>query len=457
MNELFAALAEYWGPILGNANEFFAASPLPNPLISIPLLIVIDLLLMFLLERRVNARRFGATDDEPVDTIETESIEDVEIATEPPESLSLDEEPEVDFMFEEEDLEAGEETPIEPLPEAMTEAAEEPTGFEALEEPVVEEEPEPEPEPEPVEEEPKLSWLGRLRQGLSKTKDGFVSKIDALLTGRTKIDDDLFENLEEILVTGDIGISTAYKLLEAVQAKVDDEKLEDPSLIREILKDKVKEILNIENNPIDPSVASPYVMMVVGVNGTGKTTTIGKIASRLTSEGHKVLLAAADTFRAAAIEQLEVWANRSGVEIIKQKEGADPSAVAFDAIDAAIARKADVVIIDTAGRLHTKQNLMQELGKIKRVIQKKLPDAPHETLLVLDATTGQNAIIQAKEFNKATELSGMILTKLDGTAKGGCIVGIADEFKLPIRFIGIGEKIDDLRPFDAEDFVEALF
>ncbi|MCC6157030.1 MAG: signal recognition particle-docking protein FtsY [Deltaproteobacteria bacterium] len=308
-----------------------------------------------------------------------------------------------------------------------------------------------------VEEAPKLSLFQRLKQGLAKTAGGLVGKIDAILTGRSKIDEDLYADLEEALITADLGVQTAFSLLENARKLVKERKIEDMDGLRTVLKELILDIMKTEAIPLETSGAKPFVIMVVGVNGVGKTTTIGKMAAQFTREGKKVIMAAGDTFRAAAIEQLEIWSQRVGCEIIKQASGADPSAVAFDAVQAAVARGADVVLVDTAGRLHTKSNLMEELKKTKRVMGKIVPDAPHETVLVLDSTTGQNAIQQAKTFNEAIDLTGLILTKLDGTSKGGCIVGICDELNVPIRFIGIGEKIDDLRPFDAVEFVDALF
>ncbi|MCL4233296.1 MAG: signal recognition particle-docking protein FtsY [Deltaproteobacteria bacterium] len=310
---------------------------------------------------------------------------------------------------------------------------------------------------EVVEEAPKLSLFQRLKQGLAKTAGGLVGKIDAILTGRSKIDEDLDSDLEEALITADLGVQTAFSLLENARKLVKERRIEDMDGLRTVLKELILDIMKTEAIPLETSGAKPFVIMVVGVNGVGKTTTIGKMAAQFTREGKKVIMAAGDTFRAAAIEQLEIWSQRVGCEIIKQASGADPSAVAFDAVQAAVARGADVVLVDTAGRLHTKSNLMEELKKTKRVMGKIVPDAPHETVLVLDSTTGQNAIQQAKTFNEAIDLSGLILTKLDGTSKGGCIVGICDELKVPIRFIGIGEKIDDLRPFNAVEFVDALF
>ncbi|MDP8255491.1 MAG: signal recognition particle-docking protein FtsY [Candidatus Alcyoniella australis] len=323
-------------------------------------------------------------------------------------------------------------------------------------EPEAEWETEPEPEPEP---EPMLTREGlftRLKSGLSKTRGGLVGRIDRLLR-RGKIDAELFDELEEVLITADIGVQTAYRLLEHVQAQVDSGELADVDALRQALKDEIARIVSFSVQPVAWDSQHPLVLMIVGVNGVGKTTTIGKIAAQLTGQGKHVLLAAADTFRAAAIEQLEIWAQRANCDLIKQAHGADPGAVAFDAVAAAQARNADVVIVDTAGRLHTKTNLMEELKKIRRVVDKALPGAPHEVWLVLDANTGQNAINQAKMFNEMLDLSGLVLTKLDGTAKGGVIVGISNELQIPIRYIGIGEQMYDLRAFDPQQFVEALF
>jgi fused signal recognition particle receptor len=279
-----------------------------------------------------------------------------------------------------------------------------------------------------------------------------------LILGRREINDDLMEELEEILFTSDLGVSSTRELIDKVRESLDRHELDNPEKLKDALKDHIKDFLEVaEREPSRPLLNEPYVIMVIGVNGVGKTTTIGKVANLFKAQGKKVMLVAADTFRAAAIEQLTVWGERVGAEVIKQKQGADPSAVVFDAIPSAISRKADVVIIDTAGRLHTKVNLMDELQKIHRVTGRRLPGAPHEVWLVLDATTGQNAISQAEFFHKAIGVTGVILTKLDGTAKGGIVVGISHQLGIPIKFIGIGEKIDDLRPFDAGEFVEAIF
>lgn len=300
-----------------------------------------------------------------------------------------------------------------------------------------------------------MSFFSKLKEKLSKTKEGLVEKIENLIASTPKIDESFYEELEEILIQADVGAETSFYLVEELRQRVKKNKVADPAGVREELKEIIRSTLK-EGRPLNLN-GQPAVIMVVGVNGVGKTTTIGKLAAKFREEGKKVILGAADTFRAAAAEQLEVWARRAGAEIVRHAEGADPAAVAFDAVKAGCARKADVVIIDTAGRLHNKANLMEELKKVRRVIQREIPDAPHEVLLVLDATTGQNALNQARIFREAVDVSGVVLTKLDGTAKGGVIVGIAHEMDLPVLMIGVGEKIEDLRPFDRNEFVEALF
>ena len=307
-------------------------------------------------------------------------------------------------------------------------------------------------------EEEKTGFFGRLKKGLSKTNEGLVKKIDRAVLGKKQITDDLMEELEEILLTADIGVKTSYDLLELVQEKVRRKELGDAGALKNSLKEEILALLKSDEAPLEMGkVTSPFVMMVIGVNGVGKTTTIGKLASRFRSEGKKVIIAAGDTFRAAAIDQLSIWGERCQVEVIKHQDGSDPAAVAYDATVAAKARGADLLILDTAGRLHTKTNLMEELKKLKRVMTKVVPEAPHEVLLVLDAATGQNAISQAKLFNEAIGITGLALTKLDGTPKGGVVIGIADELKIPIRYIGIGEGVEDLRDFNADEFVNALF
>jgi fused signal recognition particle receptor len=305
--------------------------------------------------------------------------------------------------------------------------------------------------------EEKKGFFQRLKDGLFKTHQGMVSKIDQLISGQKKIDDHLLEELEEILITSDIGVKTTQELLEKVSEKVKRKELEDADHLKKALQEEMFRILRQQESLLNASSANPFVIMVIGVNGTGKTTTLSKMAQKFKSQGKSVLLVAGDTFRAAAIEQLEIWGQRVGCEVIKHQSGSDPSAVVFDALKAGKARHSDIIIVDTAGRLHTKVNLMEELKKIKRVMAREIPDSPHEILLVLDATTGQNAISQAKMFNRELGVTGIALTKLDGTAKGGILVSISDELKIPIRYIGIGEKAEDLREFNARDFVDALF
>ncbi|MBQ3417201.1 MAG: signal recognition particle-docking protein FtsY [Ruminococcus sp.] len=300
-----------------------------------------------------------------------------------------------------------------------------------------------------------MGLFSKIKESLKKTRKGVVDQIDALLKSFTKIDEELFEELEEILVMGDVGVATAEKICDELRDRVKQKGITDPFQIKVELQTVTWEMLTGGNEMhID---TKPSVILVIGVNGVGKTTSIGKLASFYQKQGKKVLLAAADTFRAAAIDQLKIWAERADVDIICQGEGSDPAAVVYDAISAAKARGADLVIVDTAGRLHNKKNLMDELAKIRRIIDRELPDADKESLLVLDATTGQNAVNQASEFAKATGITGIILTKLDGTAKGGVVMAIKDGLGIPVKFIGVGEKIDDLQPFDADDFTLALF
>ena len=297
----------------------------------------------------------------------------------------------------------------------------------------------------------------RLKNRLGKTREKISGSIDRMTFGK-QIDEDTLDELEEVLVTADLGVATTMELIDGLRGKVKRKELTDTEALKKALQQSISELLDrASNEPTDRSANNPHVIMVVGVNGVGKTTTIGKLAHQFTKEGRQVLLAAGDTFRAAAAEQLSIWSERTGAPIVKQQHGADPSAVAYDAVDAAINRGRDLLLIDTAGRLQTKVNLMDELRKIHRVVGKRLEGAPHEVLLVLDATTGQNALSQAKLFNEAVKVDGVVLTKLDGTAKGGIVVAIASELKLPIRYVGLGEGIDDLRPFDPEDFAEALF
>ncbi|HCW04209.1 MAG TPA: signal recognition particle-docking protein FtsY [Clostridium sp.] len=300
------------------------------------------------------------------------------------------------------------------------------------------------------------NFFDKLKNGLSKTKSSFTDKITEVLKFTVTIDDDMYEELEELLITADIGMDTTMETIDNLKLKIKEEKLKDPAGVMDLLKEVISEQLKSSNKK-DILAGEQNVLLIIGVNGVGKTTSIGKIANLYKNNGKKVLLAAADTFRAGAIEQLEVWSKRSGVDIVKQQEGADPAAVVYDAIQAAKARKTDLLICDTAGRLHNKKNLMDELSKVNRVIQREYGEANINTLLVLDATTGQNAIIQAKQFKEVCDLDGIILTKLDGTAKGGVVIAIQRELNIPVYFIGVGEGIDDLQEFDAKMFVDALF
>jgi fused signal recognition particle receptor len=311
--------------------------------------------------------------------------------------------------------------------------------------------------PDPVQKE-------TLDQGLEKTKQTFFSKITRLLVGKSRVDQDVLDNLEELLITADVGVETTLKIIERIETRVSKDRVINSEELNQILREEIIALLeenaaNFEGQlKVDkPTDGNPYVLMVVGVNGVGKTTTIGKLAYQMKQAGLKVVLGASDTFRAAAVDQLIIWADRVGVPIVQQGMGADPASVAFDALQSAKAQNADVVIIDTAGRLHNKVNLMQELSKIKRVMDKVVPNAPHEILLVLDGSTGQNAYEQAKQFAQATDINALAVTKLDGTAKGGVVIGISDQMKIPVKYIGVGEKMQDLQLFDRKAFVETLF
>jgi fused signal recognition particle receptor len=301
-----------------------------------------------------------------------------------------------------------------------------------------------------------------LDSGLSMTKESVFKKLSRAVIGKSKVDDEVLDNLEEVLITSDVGVETTLKIIERIEKRVAADKYMGTSELNNLLRDEIAALLE-ENNSDDvenfdlPQSGEPYVIMIVGVNGVGKTTTIGKLAYQFKEAGKKVVLGAADTFRAAAIDQLQIWADRVGVPLVKQMMGADPASVAYDTVASAKAQGADVVIIDTAGRLHNKVNLMNELSKIKKVMQKVIPNAPHEVLLILDGSTGQNAFEQAKQFTKATEVTAMALTKLDGTAKGGVVIGISDQFKIPVKYIGIGEKMEDLQIFRRREFVDSLF
>ena len=358
---------------------------------------------------------------------------------------------EVEPEVEEEPIEVEpevEEKPVEVEPELKEELVET--------EPVVEEEPiEAEPTVEEPVQEKKLGFFAKIKSGLSKTRDNILSSVDNVLKSFVKIDEDLFEELEEALIMADIGVETSLYIIEKLREKVKDERVTDPSEVKGLLVNVISEILEKDDEPLN--MPSPTVILVIGVNGVGKTTTIGKLAHNYMTEGKTVLLAAADTFRAAAIDQLQIWGDRNNCEVIKHQENSDPAAVVFDAVNAAKARKTDILICDTAGRLHNKKNLMEELRKIAKVIDREYPEAHTEVFLVLDATTGQNAIQQAKLFKEVANITGLVLTKLDGTAKGGIVLAIKHDMNIPVRYIGVGEQINDLQPFNSKDFSKALF
>ena len=303
--------------------------------------------------------------------------------------------------------------------------------------------------------------MGIFDKGVQKTNLNFFQKLGRAIVGKSKVDDDVLDALEEALLSSDMGVDTTLKVIENLEDRVEKDKYVSMDELVDLIRDEIGKLLNVngEEAPVQPFDFSkkPYVMLVVGVNGVGKTTTIGKLASMLTAQGKKVVIGAADTFRAAAVEQLTIWAERAGVDIVKQAMGADPASVAFDTVKSAVAKEADVVLIDTAGRLHNRIDLMNELTKIRNVIRRVVPDGPHEVLLVLDGSTGQNAFVQAKEFSRATDVTALAVTKLDGSAKGGVVVGIVDQFRFPIKFLGIGEGIDDLKVFDKKEYVNSLF
>ena len=373
---------------------------------------------------------------------EVETVEEVNHATE---EVSLDSSVEVKEQVEEiqeikEEEVAAETEEVETIDES-TEVVEE----EIVEEVVKEK-----------TEEVKVSLFERLKQGLTKAKQGITDKVDQVLKSYTKVDEDLLEEIEEILITADVGVETTMYIIDKLTDAIKTKKITDPQDVKGELKLIIEEILTNDNSTLDVS-HSPSIIIMVGVNGVGKTTTIGKLASRYKKEGKKVLIAAGDTFRAAAIDQLEVWANRSGVDIIKHQEGADPGAVIFDSIKAAKARNIDLLICDTAGRLHNKANLMNELSKVFKIVDREYPEAKKEVLLVVDATTGQNAVSQAKSFKQVCDITGLVLTKLDGTAKGGVILAVKSEVDVPVKLIGVGEKMEDLQDFDAKAFSDALF
>ena len=302
-----------------------------------------------------------------------------------------------------------------------------------------------------------MGLFDKLKGKLQKTKQGFVDKVTELVTGYKRVDDEFFERLEEVLIEADVGVNTAMDLTKRLRQRIYSERISEMDRVNQVIQEELAGLLEYENNAINLSKHKPTIIMVVGVNGVGKTTTIGKLAYNFKEQGKKVVLAAGDTFRAAAIEQLAIWAGRANADLIKHQEGSDAAAVAYDAVQAGISRKADIVLIDTAGRLHNKVNLMNEIGKVKKVISRSKEDAPNEVLLVLDATTGQNAISQAKTFKEVVDVTGIVLTKLDGTAKGGVIFSIKEELGLPVKYIGVGEKIEDLKPFNPDEFVKALF
>ena len=373
---------------------------------------------------------------------QVETVEEVNHATE---EVSLDSSVEVKEQVEEiqetkEEEVVAETEEVEAIDES-TEAVEEEIVKEVVEEKT---------------EEVKVSLFERLKQGLTKAKQGITDKVDQVLKSYTKVDEDLLEEIEEILITADVGVETTMYIIDKLTDAIKTKKITDPQDVKGELKLIIEEILTNDNSTLDVS-HSPSIIIMVGVNGVGKTTTIGKLASRYKKEGKKVLIAAGDTFRAAAIDQLEVWANRSGVDIIKHQEGADPGAVIFDSIKAAKARNIDLLICDTAGRLHNKANLMNELSKVFKIIEREYPEAKKEVLLVVDATTGQNAVSQAKSFKQVCDITGLVLTKLDGTAKGGVILAVKSEVDVPVKLIGVGEKMEDLQDFDAKAFSEALF
>ncbi|WHH59418.1 signal recognition particle-docking protein FtsY [Petroclostridium sp. X23] len=305
-------------------------------------------------------------------------------------------------------------------------------------------------------EEKKMGFFARLKEGLSKTRSAITERVDEVIKTFKKVDEELFEELEEVLITADVGVNTSMEIIGRLRVACKEKKVADSSEVKTLLKEIMSEMLISEDSHLNVA-GSPSVIMVIGVNGVGKTTSIAKIANKLKNEGKKVLLAAGDTFRAAAIDQLQIWGDRVGTDVIKHQEGADPAAVVYDAIQAAKSRKMDVVICDTAGRLHNKKNLMEELRKIFKVVDRELPDSSREVLLVLDATTGQNAVNQAKLFNEVAEITGIVLTKLDGTAKGGIVIAIKAEQNIPVKLIGVGEKMDDLQEFNSKEFVDALF
>ncbi|MZQ75576.1 MAG: signal recognition particle-docking protein FtsY [Peptoclostridium sp.] len=398
----------------------------------------------------------GKSEEKLQEEVETEEVQEEAQGDNAEESLQESEpvEPETVTLEAESAIEYEAVHEEKPEPDEA-EAAEELEAYETIEPVSSEVEPALE-EIEEAEEAPQKGFnlFSRLKEGLEKTKKGITEKIDVILKSYKGVDEELFEEIEEVLITSDMGFDTTLKIIDSLRAKVKEKKIIEAEGVREALKEVIVELLEGESALVE---STPAIIMVVGVNGVGKTTTIGKLANRFKKEGKSVMLAAGDTFRAAAIDQLEVWSDRVGVELIRHSEGSDPGAVIFDAIQAAKSRKADVLICDTAGRLHNKKNLMNELGKIFKIVDREYPDANREVLLVLDATTGQNAIQQAKTFSEVANLTGIVLTKLDGTAKGGVILAVKSEIDVPVKLIGVGERLEDLQDFDAKSFVEALF
>ena len=411
--------------------------------------------------------------EEQAEDIEVQSADEDEISTEYEKQeeiineKSQDEEKAVDVVAEEKELETSDEE-IEEIKEELAQEIEESEEVEEAEEAQqsqeIEEDIEQEDEfveeieeTETIEEKPKkVSLFDRLKQGLTKAKQGITDRVDEVLKAYTKVDEELLEDLEEVLITADVGVNTTMDIIKKLEDAIRRKKITDPQDVREELKLIIEDILSKDDTKLDAS-HSPTIILMVGVNGVGKTTTIGKLAHRYKSEGKKVLLAAGDTFRAAAIDQLEVWANRCNVDIIKHQEGADPGAVIFDAIKASKSRGVDVLICDTAGRLHNKSNLMNELGKVFKIVDREYPEAKKEVLLVVDATTGQNAVSQAKSFKEVCDITRLVLTKLDGTAKGGVVLAVKSEVDVPVKLIGVGEQMEDLQDFDSKSFVDALF
>lgn len=384
--------------------------------------------------------------------------DDIEIYRATPDVLYQEDAAEAEEITTEESTELEEITSEEPEETAEAEeiTAEEPEEPEEVTPEESEEQEEAEPEKTEPDPEPKKGFFARLKEGLDKTRRNIMDGVDSVLGSFTKIDEDLFEDLEEALIMADLGVQTTMEIVNRLRNRVKKEHATDPSLVKGMLVEEITEMLS-EGAEEEENLPTPTVMLVIGVNGVGKTTTIGKLAYSFKKDGKAVLLAAADTFRAAAIDQLEIWGERAGIEVIKHEENSDPAAVVFDAVHAARNKKSDLLICDTAGRLHNKKNLMEELRKIARVIEREYPDANREVYLVLDATTGQNALQQARLFQEVADITGIILTKLDGTAKGGIVVAIKNELKIPVRYIGVGEGIDDLQKFNAADFAKALF